>query len=623
MNAETLNANQQAIVSLGDEAVLVVAGPGAGKTTVLQRRIERLLLESSGKYSRILGITFTTVAANNLRSRLDDLADDQLARVEIGTFHAFAARILQQHGSHLGLTPNFTIASSNEDRMAIATEVLDGLGIGGDARKLLPLLSRLFERGANPDQLDDYLQVGDVDPRLPEIYKGYLERSISRGQLDFSLLIYLCNTLFEAVPAIPKQLRRVYRYICVDEFQDTNDAQFHLLDLLIGDNSKGLLFLADQDQIVYQWNGASPRRLRDAQERFAMAVMLLPTSFRCPAVILEAANRLIARNVSRFVAGTFDTAASNEGQLTVTSFDTDIMESDWIAEQLRLLSVEDYGKTAVLARSRRILERVHASCEKLNVASVIPTARYEFESAPLSMLHNMLRSVVSPANEAAFERVTGAFYEMTGRAVDPSALRAEAEALSLLPLQVFFTTIRSFATSPEFFSLCDAVVNELIARSNHRSISQAFFGWVDALPQSRARTAYAATYPEEKAIWLEFERLHRGLRSEAIPLAQFLRTLDLESKVPQYENMVVLLTAHAAKGLEFERVYLIGAAEGQFPAYQAVQLGEASEPMEEERRGFFVALTRCRSDLTISYARRYGNWAAVPSRFLSDMGLPQ
>lgn len=237
---------------------------------VLQRRIERLLDATPGSFSRILGITFTTVAAANLRTRLEHLPEDRLARLEIGTFHAFAAKLLQQHGSHLGLATNFAIISSIEDRAAIASEVLSDLSETADPRRVLPLLGRLYERGIPIGQIPPEVS-GQAPSFLCDLFAGYMARSILRGELDFPLLVYLCNCLFRKLPRIPSQLRKVYRSICVDEFQDTNESQFEVLELISGGDASGLLFLADQDQIIYQWNGASPHRLQQAQERFHMA----------------------------------------------------------------------------------------------------------------------------------------------------------------------------------------------------------------------------------------------------------------------------------------------------------------------------------------------------------------
>ena len=291
------NENQQAIIEADDTPLLVVAGPGAGKTFVLEQRVRRLLSLEPESHFRILAITFTNVASSNLRRRLDDLDIGLDDRLEIGTFHSFAARLLQQHGSHIGLSPAFSIISANEDREEIAAEAFATISAAANVSSVLPLIARRYERGLSQGGAPGSI-ASELD--LDGYMKAYRDVSIARGQLDFPLLIYVVLELLTRYPALARLMRKIYRYICVDEFQDTNQAQFQLLRLLASGDPRGLLFLADQDQVIYQWNGASPRRLREAQDAFKMNVLLLPTSFRCPPVILEAANRLISNNLQRF-----------------------------------------------------------------------------------------------------------------------------------------------------------------------------------------------------------------------------------------------------------------------------------------------------------------------------------
>jgi len=617
----TLNANQRAVVDADDSPMLVVAGPGAGKTTVLQARIERILAATSGSRFRILGITFTTVAAAAIRVRLETLAVDQRQRVEVGTFHAFAAQVLRQHGSHIGLSANFTIISASEDRLALLTETMAQHSIDGDARTLLPLLTKLYEKGAESTLLAEALEAGRTPPSLRALFVGYLEFSTARGQLDFGLLIYLCLRLFRQFPVIPRQLRKVYKHICVDEFQDTSDAQFALLELLTADTSNGLLFLADQDQLIYQWNGASPRRLQEAQQRFGMNILLLPTSFRCPNIILEVANNLIRHNSSRFVSPTFTSSSSSEGSINVIDHINDIQEREWLARELADIPPDRRAQTAVISRARKSLDAAMNHCDAQGIPVTSPIARYEFESAPLIMLHNIMRLAAVPGSKAALKRLAGAFYEITGRKIDPSVVWAQAEALGTNPFEVFLHSIRPNATSAEFATMNDVAENDLLGRNEFRTFSKVFFNWAERVAHNRAATAYLASYDVEKALWLDFEIAHRGLQSSGVTLQNFVQALDLESKAPKYSDRIYFLTAHGAKGLEFSRVLIIGAAEKQFPTFQAVQLGDRSEPMEEERRSFFVAVTRCSRDLSISYAEKYAGWATPRSRFLSEMGL--
>jgi DNA helicase-2/ATP-dependent DNA helicase PcrA len=612
------NENQRAIIEAGDEPLLVVAGPGAGKTYVLEQRVRRLLVAEPESHFRILAITFTNVAASNLKRRLNDLEYDHNDRLEIGTFHSFAARVLQQHGSHVGLSPDFSIISAIEDREAIAAEAFADMDLPSDVSTIIPLISRRYERGVYPD---DVIDASGSEPYLDRCMQAYRNLSIARGQMDFPLLIYVVLELFTRYPALAKLLRKIYRYICVDEFQDTNRAQFQLIELLASGDPRGILFLADQDQVIYQWNGASPRRLREAQEFFNMKVLLLPTSFRCPPVVLKAANRLISHNAERFVSPDFRADEEREGDISIRSFESETAEADWIVSELA--EETDRDDTVVLARNRSTLERILRAAEKAQVRASIPTTRYEFESAPLSMLHSMLRLANVSDNVKALDRLVASFFQMTGRVIDAEQIRSDASALERNPLSVFFSRLVPVAVTSEFKELAHAVDSDLVERRHFRAISALFFAWVERIASATdwARTAYLASYEEERAVWEEFEILHRGLASDKVTLGEFLRALDLASKEPVRYDVVRLLTVHAAKGLEFRRVYIVGATDGQFPAFQAVKLGDTSDAMEEERRSFFVAITRSRDRVIVSYSRHVRGYAARPSRFLAEMGI--
>lgn len=620
-----LNPNQQAVVDAEGQAVLVVAGPGAGKTTVLQARIERILANSPKSSFRVLGITYTTAASEALRRKIESLEPEARDRVQVDTFHAFAAKVLQQHGTHIGLSQEFTIISADADRAAVLSEAMKREGMSGEPRKYLRLLTGIYDRGRGLNELGQ--EMGSETAAIARLASRYVEVSKEKSQLDFPLLIYCCIELFKDVPTLAMQLRRINKHICVDEFQDTNDAQYKLLALLVGDSAEGLVLLADQDQLIYQWNGASPERLREANTRFHMRVINLPTSFRCPDEILRPANKLISHNTSRFVTPEFRSHSKvGQGSIEVLQFTDDAAEREALANYLMTVPENERGKAVVIARARKVLQSAFDHCEQKGLPVMTPAARYEFESAPLVLLHNILRLAAVPNSETALERICGAFYEIVGRRTDPDLIRGQATAEGREPLDVFFGNLRAVAVSLEFQRLCDVVSNELVARREFRNVSAALFAWVKRITETKVQkahpqTGYLASYELEKGLWEEFEARNKGLASEKVPLREFVQALDLASKNPSQPDHIAFVTAHGAKGLEFERVYILAAAEGQFPTFQAVDLGDKSPALEEERRSFFVAITRCSRELTISHAGRYYGYAKLPSRFIAEMGL--
>lgn len=627
--AYELNLNQQAAVDAGDEPLLVVAGPGAGKSTVLQRRIERLLSskEVLASYARVLAVTFTNVAADNLRARLQGSSEIIRERVEIGTFHRFAARLLQQYGSHLGLSPNFEISNGIDDRLAIFSQAVDQLLRERKIpqppqRALLQLISRLYETVADSASIGDVLDSSvDVDT-VSAVFDRYADVSIQLNQLDFSLLVYLADKLLRIRPAIAKQTRSVYRYICVDEFQDTNDTQFRFLSSIAGSDPTGLFLLADQDQVIYQWNGATPLRLQQAKERFQLAVLELPTSYRCPLSIITAANNLISHNETRFLKPHFDSALTEtESKINIQQFDTDSDELRWVAQSIHTLRASGNNSCVVLARNRQILTKIIPKMSALGISAEIPVAKYEWSSPPLVMLYAILKLANQPASEKYLAMLLEAFYKITGVSLDESTLVAEAGTEESTSLEAFAHQSSKRAQSTAFKDLMKYVIEQLVMRKSYRFLSSLLFTWVEQLPPASGREAFLIDYDSEKRIWTDIEAAHMGLQSEDLPLSEFLRQVDLSIKSKPMTGAVPLLTVHAAKGLEFDNVFLIAAAERQFPAYQAVIAGAESYAMEEERRSFFVAITRTRKQLTITYAKQYSGYGTAPSRFIAELGV--
>lgn len=618
MTEYVLNASQKAVVEADEKPLLVVAGPGAGKTTVLRARIERVLSESP--YNRVLAITFTNVAAANLRSRLEDLTPDDLQRVRIGTFHSFAASILQQHGTHLDLQPDFNISNEGTDRREIYSEAIAGAGCDVDENvDYLPLIGCLLERGATEDTVSNFLDPSIDAEVVGTILDQYVRISVTKGQLDFALLVYLANKLLAETPGISKQIRRTYKYICVDEFQDTNDAQFRLLEAICKDRASGLLLLADQDQVIYQWNGASIGRLAEATNIFTAQTTVLPTSFRCPDAIVRAASRLIAHNPTRFVTPIFESAIDRRGSITVRSFPSENAEESWVASQLQTLSAEQYDETAVLARNRKRLHSMLVTCSNMHIPATIPTPQYEFVSPPLVLLHSILR-LAQRFQRRHLEALCNSLATVTGVVLDASILIAEAAAKDASVLEVFIERSRDVVGSEQYGDVCDYILNNLLARKDFWGLSDLYFAWISD-QQTRTPDVYAADFDEEKPIWASLERAHKGLQSDRVTLSEFLRRLDLESKAPVVTGRVRLMTVHGAKGLEYDRVFVLGASEGQFPSFQAVKQGDGSQAIQEERRSFFVAITRCKADLTVTYPTSYMGYRKYASRFIAEMGL--
>ncbi len=397
--------------------------------------------------------------------------------------------------------------------------------------------------------------------------------------------------------------------------------QFKLLEILAANDSSGLMLFADQDQVIYQWNGASPTRLNDAVVAFNLRVLVLPTSYRCPTNVVKAAATLIAHNPSRFSKPDHNSERAASSSILVMEFGTASMEAEWIASQLAVLSRDEWPTTTVLARNKKLVEAAALSSSAVGVRASVAVARTEFISAPLILMHAILRLACQPDRKSSIRRLASSFYSMTGVKIDPEVLLATAQASNLNVLTAFFDIALSKSKSSEFRTLHQRATQGLIGRKDFRGLSEICFAWVDALGEIAPAVAYRVDYDEERQVWHDLESRHQGLRTDNVLLADFLRSIDLESKVAPALDAVHFSTVHQAKGLEFSRVFVLGLAEGQFPAFQAVKAGSVSAALEEERRSFFVAITRTTDDLVLTFARQYNGYNAQKSRFIDELGL--
>lgn len=291
-----LNESQRQAVEWGEKSLLVLAGPGSGKTAVLTMRIANIIKNSPDENFRILGLTFTVKAAKEMKDRINMLLGNMDNRVQLRTFHAFCTDLLRQHGSHLNLKPDFSVITDEKDRIAILKELdVD------NPEDILSRIDTMFTHGISVEELPKYFtpenQTECYD--LQTIFNQYIQALSKENQLDFGSMLYFTRQLLETKPRIARQLRTVYKYICVDEFQDTNLAQYLILKLLAPTENANLFIVADEDQIIFQWNGADPKRLESLKSDYNIEVLQLPYNYRCQKEIVEIANKLIEHNSYR------------------------------------------------------------------------------------------------------------------------------------------------------------------------------------------------------------------------------------------------------------------------------------------------------------------------------------
>ncbi|MBR0905542.1 ATP-dependent helicase [Bradyrhizobium liaoningense] len=617
-----LNAAQREAVAWGDGAALVLAGPGSGKTAVLTTRIASLLKGSPKERFRVLALTFTNAAAAEMGDRVKALLGAEDDRSFIGTFHAFCINVLQSHGAHIGVNSSFRIFNLEADREAVLATALRELGQDGlyDNKRVLAAIDRLRGRLVPSRDAARYFKDPDHGAFVARAYAGY-ENALTEAQaLDFPGLLMEAWRLFHEVPVVAARYRKTFRYWLVDEFQDTNRAQYGLLRELAGDQFRNLFVVADDDQIIYRWNGASYQQLERFRSDFLPVEIQLPTNYRCSSQVVEAANNLIRHNSERtpskadLVPGKVKTNV--DPTIEVNHFRTDDEERLGIAEAISASPLSERSNIVVLARSKYLLDGVLKALMTLNVEAKVVSRRDDFVSAAYVWMQAVLRQLVRPQDTSNLEVLASSFGKLGGREVAVEVLNdAQVETgKSLLKSWVETQAL----CSPQLVPLVEAT-DELV---NDPKSWRAFV--------QRCGVLWSAVYGgdqlpsdvlEDRDAWKELSKEINQAIGKTASLDEFLHRLDISSKEPNPgPSCVRLMTIHGAKGKEFKTVYLLGLAEGELPSWQSLKPGATAE-LEEERRACFVAITRTEDHLVLSYSDQYRNWSKKPSRFLTEMGL--
>lgn len=622
MNLDKLNENQRKAVEWQDGPLLVLAGPGSGKTLVLTLRVARLLEEQED--TAVLALTFTNKAAAEMRERVDQLLGHHGDRAQLCTFHAFATDVLRQHGSHVGIQPDFSLLTQEEDRVALLQEVTQQLEDEGhvlptDHRNTLALLDRLF--ASSYDGGPKAPSLVHTPEWVPAFFATYCRRLVAENRLDFGGLLHFTRKLLAEQPAVVRVLRAGWSHVCVDEFQDTNKAQYDLLRLMVPEGAPNLFVVADDDQIIYQWNGASPERLQALRNDYGMDVVQLPENYRCPREILDLANRLIKHNRMRTEGKQPLTTSrgTSEGNsvICVQAYGTPEEEATSVAADIKHRGLEP-AEVAVLARTTKLLNGAAEALREAGFDAYLAQRKTEFETPLVRVVFHALRLANSRHDRDVLRRLCVAWDALTEQSLELGDVIAGAALVGGDFLRAWADAAEAGVTGADA-DLLEHLRSSIVERLE-------FPGVVDWFLAEGARTRMEA---EDQALTTELETwraLHEELVQEfgedALTLNVYLQRMDLAPKAPRPgPNAIRCMTVHGAKGLEFKHVYLIGMAQDVFPSFQALRKGPNSREVEEERRNCFVAITRVQETLTLTHARQYYGYAKDRSQFIAEMGL--
>lgn len=621
-----LSPTQRDAVAWGEGAALVLAGPGVGKTTVLTCRLARLLEESRGKSFRVLALTFTTKAGDEMRTRVEELAPDLAQRAVIGTFHSFCAQVLRLHGSHIGVQTNFTIYDQDADRKAILvrglrTAAKAGEPVNAHDVRWLGTIDRLRKNLVDSSRAAKQFRDPIVGAQVARVHAIYERALRDANATDFDGLILDTCLLAYELPAVAARIRQSYPYWMIDEFQDTSVAQYRLVRFLAGATFKNVFAVADDDQIIYQWNGASYEQIVRYREHFQPELFQLVENRRCPPDVVAAANSLIRNNTQR-TPEKRPLVATREGgssAIELRVFKNEMDEAAEVAAAIASSGKETWGGTVVLARTRASLGPLLAQLQAAGVKAAIATRRDRWASPEFAWLQACLDQSLRPGDEQIFTALVGAANRLANTKVDADMLRAQASGSGRTSFEQW--AVEAAASENEVARTLGGLASRLIAsRASWRSVVR------DALRElvkpGNPGEPLPADVVDDKGAWDAAVRAVRAEVGDDPDLPQLLQGLALRPKEPPLEEHCVMVnTIHGAKGLEFDRVWVVGLAESVIPSWQSAKQDAKPWELEEERRGCFVAVTRTKKLLTLTRAETYRGYTCNPSRFLREMEL--
>lgn len=605
---ENLNDKQREAAMYTEGALLILAGAGSGKTSTMTRRIAYLVDEKGVSPYNILAVTFTNKAAREMEERVEEILRSN-SRMWIMTFHAACLRMLRMDGDRLGYTNSFAVYDP-VDQKSIVKNLLKEYEI--DEKKFTPNsilsnISKAKEQEIGPREFEE--NAGDFrDETVAKVYRGY-ERILSRNNaMDFDDLILNAVRLLKENPDVLEKYQERFRYIMVDEYQDTNQLQYKLISLL-AKKYGNICVVGDDDQCIYQWRGADIRNILNFEKEFPKAkVVKLEQNYRSTANILEAAHSVISNNKQRKRKKLWTDASQGE-KIQYHRLESDYREAGYIAQEIGYMvqQGENYRDFAILYRTNAQSRNFEDSLAQRRIPyRVIGGLRY-YDRMEIKDMIAYMRLVANPMDDIAFDRVVNSPKRGIGKAtmdkiksvanyceksifqyVESEAIADTLSGKASRGMNEFLEIIREYSEEKENLRVSD-IYEGLLIKS----------GYLKALEDQRTAEADGRieNLMEFKSVIYEFEN-----RDSKLELDEFLEKLALLSDVDNHDseaNAVTLMTMHSAKGLEFPYVFMPGMEDGLFPSWRS---RDSISQMEEERRLCYVGMTRAKRRLWMTSA---------------------
>jgi DNA helicase-2/ATP-dependent DNA helicase PcrA len=626
---EGLNEPQRQAVLHGAGPLLVLAGAGSGKTRVLTHRIAYLVQSGQAAPGEILAITFTNKAAQEMRERVAQLVGPRVKAMWVMTFHSACARMLRAEGDKLGYTRGFTIYDA-ADSLRLVKRCLDDLDI--DPKRFTPRAiqrqisnakNNLLDAAAYREQVSSFFEQTAAD-----VYERYESQIHSMNAMDFDDLLFRCSDLLEMFTDVRERYEQSFRHVLVDEYQDTNRAQYRWLQLLTG-HYRNLCVVGDDSQSIYGFRNADIRNILDFQNDFTDAELIkLEQNYRSTQTILDAANAVVSHNRKQ-IEKTLWTDNPKGDPVHIRELDDEHTEARFVAGEIERLVDQGHSRDeiAVFYRANaqsRVLEDILV---RFNVSYQVIGGTKFYERAEVKDAIAYLTLLVNPSDVVAFERVVNSPKRGIG-ATTQARIVSHANTVgepiwdvALEPEEVYGLGAAAIKAVSRFMSSMErlrermenADVDELLTEVLDES------GYLEALRAERTIEAEGRIENLEELVGVAREYQSQADEPSVEEFLQQIALFSDQDSLRSDEGIVTLMTLHNAKGLEFPIVFMIGVEEGLFPHMRSIEAGD----VDEERRLCYVGITRAQRELYMTYTRERALFgqrsAAVPSRFLGEV----
>ncbi len=623
---QTLNAQQRAAVTTPNGPVLVLAGPGSGKTRVLTHRIAWMLTEMRAPAWQIFAVTFTNKAAHEMRHRLDQMLGDTVAQaMTLGTFHAACARILRREAEAAGLSGDYLIFDA-DDQLAVMKQVIKDIGVNEKSYKPYSLLNAISAAKNELIPPADYPVQSYYDEIVARAYGRYQDTLRKNNGLDFDDLLMETARLLRNNPLVRDKYRGRYRYLLVDEFQDTNMAQYVILQLLAQEH-RSLYVVADEDQSIYSWRGADYRNIKRLRTDFPeLRQYLLEENYRSTQIILDGAQAIITPNPDRTPKHLFTRKRGGEPIILHEAYN-EREEADFVAQEVNSLVRAGYTHSdiAVMYRTNAQSRALEEAFMHNNIPYRLIGATRFYARKEIKDVLAYLRLVQTPDDDISFMRVINT----PPRGIGARTLATISETAGALNISRYQAMLH-LLQQKQFSSRAEQALNGFVTLLQGWRAYHAEAGVLRLLDRILTESGYESDVrdgsEEGESRWENIQAL-RAVIADApqITLADFLTEVALVADVDELsENVraVTLLTLHGAKGLEYPVVFLTGLEDCLLPHSRSL---DSPHKVAEERRLLYVGMTRAEKRLYLTYAfhRGWGGYGSeepsIPSRFLQDL----